>query len=258
MKSLTNYILEAVDYSTFKTKKEIFKTTEKFDISDLDSDGKEHGFEYVDLGLPSGTKWATCNVGADTPADDGLLFQWGRVEGYKYGDNNNNFGDEGKGKKYYDWYVPEPVSGSNYGLNKILKPEDDAAHENMGGKWRMPTPEELEELSRNTTQRLVKIRSKRIVKRGILATSKINDKSIFIPFDGYWNSSTKSFDKKNEWVELWASSTAKRYYDNYDKENSTHSLKLFGAFDDHGQAYFNDYVGEAARDHALSVRGVFK
>lgn len=47
---------------------------------------KENGFEYVDLGLPSKTMWATCNVGADKPEDNGLLFQFGRVDGYRYGD----------------------------------------------------------------------------------------------------------------------------------------------------------------------------
>ena len=49
---------------------------------------KENGFEYVDLGLPSGTMWAICNVGASRPEDSGLLFQFGHVNGYKYGDNN--------------------------------------------------------------------------------------------------------------------------------------------------------------------------
>ena len=52
---------------------------------------KENGFKYVDLGLPSGTMWATCNVGATRPEDSGLLFQFGRVDGYKYGDKNNKF-----------------------------------------------------------------------------------------------------------------------------------------------------------------------
>ena len=52
---------------------------------------KENGYKYVDLGLPSGTMWATCNVGADKPEDYGLLFQFGRVDGYKYGDENHKF-----------------------------------------------------------------------------------------------------------------------------------------------------------------------
>ena len=41
-----------------------------------------NGFSYVDLGLPSGTLWATCNVGADKPSDFGLYFQWGDIQGY--------------------------------------------------------------------------------------------------------------------------------------------------------------------------------
>ena len=52
---------------------------------------KENGYEYVDLGLPLGTMWAKCNVGADKPEDYGLLFQFGCVDGYKYGDRNNKF-----------------------------------------------------------------------------------------------------------------------------------------------------------------------
>ena len=51
----------------------------------------ENGFEYIDLGLPSGTMWATCNVGASKPEDEGLLFQFGRVDGYNYGDKTHKF-----------------------------------------------------------------------------------------------------------------------------------------------------------------------
>ena len=53
--------------------------------------GHVNGHEYVDLDLPSGTMWATCNVGADKPEDSGLLFQFGRVDGYAYNDSNNQF-----------------------------------------------------------------------------------------------------------------------------------------------------------------------
>ena len=51
----------------------------------------ENVFEYVDLGLPSDTMWATCNVGTDSQFDNGLLFQFGRVDGYRYGDKNHKF-----------------------------------------------------------------------------------------------------------------------------------------------------------------------
>ena len=60
---------------------------------------KENGFEYVDLGFPSCTMWATCNVGATKPEDYGLLFQFGRVDGYKYGDTNHKFITNEQNKK---------------------------------------------------------------------------------------------------------------------------------------------------------------
>ncbi|MBQ3680507.1 MAG: hypothetical protein IJJ78_08340 [Paludibacteraceae bacterium] len=41
--------------------------------------GTENGHEWVDLGLPSGTKWATCNIGADDPQDHGNYYSWGEV-----------------------------------------------------------------------------------------------------------------------------------------------------------------------------------
>ena len=70
MKSLIEYINEGTDL--------------EYTIS-----GTEGNFDYVDLELPSGTMWATCNVGADKIDDYGLLFQWGRTDGYKYGDKNH-------------------------------------------------------------------------------------------------------------------------------------------------------------------------
>ena len=110
------------------------------------SSGKHNGHEYVDLGLPSGLKWATCNIGASKPKEYGDYFAWG----------------ETKPKSYYDWstYKYATTDGQltkyctdgkyiDYGVidNKtILDPEDDAAHVNWGGEWRMPTYEEIDEL----------------------------------------------------------------------------------------------------------------
>ena len=104
---------------------------------------KENGYEYVDLGLPSGTMWATCNVGATKPEDEGLLFQFGRVDGYLYNDKHNQFKTDD---------TPVTTSGKIYKKNDILDLDDDAAHVHIGGKWRMPTYEQLNELLDNTTQ----------------------------------------------------------------------------------------------------------
>ena len=142
--------------------------------------GKHEGHEYVDLGLPSGLKWATCNVGATTPEEYGDYFAWGEVEPketynwstYKYGSDYNQL------TKY--------CSKSNYGKdgftdNKtVLDPEDDAATANWGSAWRMPTKAEQDELSNNctwdwTTQNGVK---------GYKVTGP-NGNSIFLPAAGF-------------------------------------------------------------------------
>ena len=133
-----------------------------------------NGHEYVDLGLSSGTMWATCNVGADKPEEDGLLFQFGRTDGYKYGNKNHKF------------HIPdenEITNGAAYVNGQILSLDDDAAHVNMGGDWIMPTKADLQELYDNTTRHIMTINGK----EGMLFTSNINGKSIFIVFAGGWS-----------------------------------------------------------------------
>ena len=112
--------------------------------------GDEHA--YVDLGLPSGLLWATCNVGANAPEEYGDYFAWGETQP----------------KDIYNWSTYQYCMGSYntmtkycsiayYGYNGFtddlttLLPEDDAAAANWGGNWRMPTQEEFQELYNNTT-----------------------------------------------------------------------------------------------------------
>ena len=116
-------------------------------------------YDYVDLGLPSQLKWAKCNIGATNEEEAGLYFQWGDTQGY----TAEQVGD-GEGLKAFSWADYKwSVDGSSSNLSKynksdgkgILDPEDDAAHVNMGGNWRMPTKEDLEELCLNTDIYLV-------------------------------------------------------------------------------------------------------
>ena len=107
----------------------------------------ETDHEHVDLGLPSGTLWATCNVGASAPEEYGDYFAWG----------------ETAPKDYYDWSTYKWCIGGTYWLTKYctesdcgydgftdgkteLDPEDDAAYVNWGPSWRMPTKEQCQEL----------------------------------------------------------------------------------------------------------------
>ena len=149
----------------------------------------ENGFEYIDLGLASGTMWATCNVGADKPEDYGLLFQFGRVDGYKYGDKNNKFVEDDL----------TTTSGKVYKETDVLDLDDDAAHVNMGGVWRMPTICQLKELYNNTTYKVEIINGV----KGMLFISNINSKRLFVPFAGYWYNG--SFAAVGSSARVWSS-----------------------------------------------------
>ena len=208
---------------------------------ELVSDGKERGFEYVDLGLPSGAMWATCNVGADKPEDQGLLFQFGRVDGYRYRDKNSQFRTNAQNLEdgSTSEYIPITSSGKTYKVNDILDLADDAAHVNMGGKWRMPTKDELKELFNNTTRKVETIN--RV--KGMLFTSKINNKRLFVPFAGYWYNG--SFAAAGSSADVWSSQVHPSYV------NSAYILYCYSS----GNAGINiSYY----RSIAFSVRGVFK
>ncbi len=106
----------------------------------------------VDLGLPSGTKWATMNVGAKSVGDYGKYYAWGETEPRTITTNWNG------GWESYKWYKGTAgtmtkyctVIGAGIVDNKtILDAEDDAATQNWGGKWRMPTGSERDELVNN-------------------------------------------------------------------------------------------------------------
>ena len=159
----------------------------------IDLSGSIDGKDYVDLGLPSGTLWATCNVGADNPEDYGDYFAWGETTGY------NN------GKTNFSWSTYKYCNGSEHTLTKYcndssfgnngftdslteLLPEDDAATANWGQYWCMPTQAQLEELinSSYTTSTWTTQNGK----NGYIITSKKNGNSIFLPAAGYRNNTS--------------------------------------------------------------------
>ena len=119
--------------------------------------GDEHA--YVDLGLPSGLLWATCNVGADNPEEYGDYFAWGETvpkdtynaDTYQY--YIAGFTVHGSPYHYLTKYCPDAHSGYNGYTDDLttLESSDDAATANWGNGWRMPTREEFYELCDNTT-----------------------------------------------------------------------------------------------------------
>ena len=143
---------------------------------------KEQEHEYVDLGLPSGTQWATMNIGATSPEEYGDYFAWGETEP----------------KDVYDWSTYKWCNGDynqltkyctsgDYGYNGFtdekteLDPEDDAATAAWGAEWRMPSKDQMEELYNNCTSEW----TTRNGVNGRLFTSNINGASLFLPAAGY-------------------------------------------------------------------------
>lgn len=107
--------------------------------------GFENGHEWVDLGLPSGTKWATMNVGASSPSDYGSYFAWGETSPKSsYDFENLKYCLDNKGDKYLKY-----VTYSKFGTidnKQELDLSDDAAYENWGSGWRLPSLKQQEEL----------------------------------------------------------------------------------------------------------------
>ena len=145
--------------------------------------GTEVGREWVDLGLS--VKWATTNLGATTMSVAGDYFAWGEVKPkseywwntYKYTIIYNNPTNKQMDKKYQ-------------GEKETLELDDDAAHVNWGGLWRIPTDAEWKELMEKCNWKWEKNGSK----YGYKITSKINGKQIFLPTSGY-----RCYDDPKAW-----------------------------------------------------------
>ena len=172
--------------------------------------GTLNGHNWVDLGLPSGTKWATCNIGATKSEDYGDYYAWGETQSKKkYNEKNYKYTDN----------------------SIVLSSKDDVATANWGSDWRMPTQAEMDELSSNcihkwTTQNGV---------NGLLFTGT-NGNSIFLPAAG--SRSDSSLDKAVFSGCYWSSSLV---------PDDDSSWFLLFASDDYDVGHTNRYYGFSIR-----------
>ena len=148
------------------------------DEQDWSAYSELNGHEWIDLGLSSGLKWATCNVGATKPEEYGGYYAWGETEE----------------KSNYDWETYKWCNGSSTTMTKyctdsdygtvdnkrVLDPSDDVAHVKWGGSWRMPTLDEIKEL-------VIKCNWQWTSLNGVdgYRVTGPNGNSIFLPAAGY-------------------------------------------------------------------------
>lgn len=166
--------------------------------------GSANGHEYVDLGLPSGTLWATCNIGASRSEDYGNYYAWGETktkstynwDTYKYAN-----GDYNKMTKYC-CSSDRGNNGFTDNLTTLQAGDDPAA--NWGSGWHMPSDAQFGELKANTTQQW----TTRGGKKGMLFTSKKNGRFVFLPAAGYRESSLKNVGSSGHY---WSMSVNRVY-----------------------------------------------
>ena len=180
------------------------------------TDEQINGYDYVDLGLPSGLKWATCNVGASLPSEYGNYYAWGEIEPKESYTQENclTWGQE-----------IGDISGN---------PQYDAARANWGSTWRMPTEVEFRELINNCTWTWTNEGEN----NGYRVTGP-NGNSIFLPAAG--DRDGTSLNGAGSYGYSWSSTP----YGSY-------SLDAYYLFFGSGSHYTNWYY----RPHGLSVRPV--
>lgn len=168
--------------------------------------GKIGDYTYVDLGLRSGLKWATFNVGATKPEEYGDYFAWGETASkdvYNWDSYKWCEGGPGTQTKY--------CTESGFGTldNKdLLESEDDAASVNWGSEWRMPTKEETDEL-RNACEWVWTNNFNGTGVAGQIGTSKNNGNTIFLPASGRYDGTY--FDGASSYGRYWTSSVLGYY-----------------------------------------------
>lgn len=184
---LQTALAQKVKINLAKGKSIIYKVSRIESIEFLEPEQVgEH--EWVDLGLPSGTLWATCNIGAEDPEDCGYLIAWG--ETYP--------------KETYTWATYQYYDATTGHLTKYnssdslteLEPEDDAATENWGNGWKTPTKEQFDELISYTSNQSITVNGQD-VRRFTSTVEGYTDQSIIIPIRGeaggdYWVSAPLS------------------------------------------------------------------
>ena len=215
------------------------------------------GAKAVDLGLPSGTKWANMNIGATSPQESGLYFAWGETTGYTSDTTDGRLFDWANYKwmadgqsdwmyinKYqiadgkteacwyeYDWDIVDyKFIGDSL---TVLEVSDDAAAANWGGDWRMPTIEDYQELLANCTSEWITVGNV----SGRKFTSKVNGNAIFFPAAGYRDGG--SLDYVGARGFYWSASLSTSY--------SSRGRYLYFYSGDVSTGYGNRYFGQSVR-----------
>ena len=190
----------------------------------------DHHPHLIDLGLPSGTKWACCNVDTDhpenqSPTNYGGYYAWGETEP----------------KDYYDWSTYTHCNGSKESCHDlgsdIAGTDYDVAHVKWGGNWKMPSSAQIQELFANCTNDLINVNDV----KGCLFTSS-NGRSIFLPMAGYY----------------WHDNIQNDYYEGFYWSSTLHPSYSYAAYFLLVSGFEESKLGGYYRFEGLTVRPIAK
>lgn len=177
---------------------------------------RANGHAFVDLGLPSGNLWATCNIGAETEYKYGHYFAWAETTQRQVSDNDPTFGWDTTPYWDVDNSTDETQYFTKYYSDSktTLEPMDDAAHVNWGGDWRMPTKEDFEELLAHfpvENREYKKNENASIDYYGVyLYSPSDSNKYLYFPLSGFYDAENPITQEYNEGGcgRYWSSSLA--------------------------------------------------
>lgn len=160
--------------------------------------GAPANVEAVDLGLPSGTRWASCNVGASSPEEYGGYYSWGETEEKDdYSWNNYSYLET---YEKFDGYtriickdIGDHISGTQY----------DVAHVKWGGEWRLPTKSEMDELLEYCIAEVTIYNDVKVMK-----FTGPSGKSVFFPFPGAYFHDDGEFVNEGFFTMCWSGDLA--------------------------------------------------
>lgn len=219
--------------------------------------GKEGDYTYVDLGLPSGTKWATYNIGATKPTGFGNKYAWGETQTKSRYYWTNYKWRAADAAHYYYGKITKYCSNSEYGIvdNKtVLEAEDDAATVNWGSAWRMPTKEEMNELAMECTWERTLFSEGNFNFYVCVGTSKRNGAIIYLPAAGYREEYEGRDHYGSDVLSYWSSSLDDNFNRGYD-ENPHYAYVLRY---DSGSLYTISMNGYSERHAGRPVRAVLR
>lgn len=182
-----------------------------------------NGHEYVDLGLPSGNLWATCNLGATTPTEVGKFFQWGDTQGYTQDEIGTAEGKKPFSNTWSDYKFSKEATNTDdpkltkycsniyksYNRNFVdyiskLELIDDAANVLLRGDWRVPTEQDFRELVSNTTVSYTTDYNNTGISACVF-TSRINGATLVLPYpSNNGTTGSSNWNPKSYWTSTLA------------------------------------------------------